>query len=346
MSRGGATWTDPACRRRRPTMAARTWGGSGLRPGCANRCSHGFRAWTNPRWRSGSVRPSDRPARHCGCWRRARPEQARKPDRSGAAQVVAGPWFTSAELPTPTPEERRAPGSVGVAGGLLAIMDPDGDDGFVAAQDDDGQPGCSFLFAPIANPVDARPAEEGSKRKGPQTGANGPSGMAGRRRRPERAACAAARDRAGMPKRHAAFAPVCGPLRSLRLKPSLLPAQSTRRRLLHSARGRRTPQPATDFATSAFLLPPKHGLCRFIPPADGLPRAPAILHRRARFRAAAGTAGRHAPACVVGKARPHPRCAGRANGAAAAGGIDPAASPLPPSPDPRRSPARSAARPA
>ena len=86
--------------------------------------------------------------------------------------------------------------------------------------------GRSLRFAPIANPVDAQPAEEGSKRKTrkePQTGANAPSGLAGRRPRPKRAVCAAAPDRAGMPKRHETFAPVCGSLRYSRLKPSLLP---------------------------------------------------------------------------------------------------------------------------
>ncbi len=66
--------------------------------------------------------------------------------------------------------------------------------------------------------------QNANERKWPQTGANGPSGMAGRRHRPERAACAAARDRAGAPKRHAAFAPVCGHLRALRLNlPCFLP---------------------------------------------------------------------------------------------------------------------------
>lgn len=40
-------------------------------------------------------------------------------------KVVAGPCFTAAELPTPTPEERKAPGSASAAGGLLAMMDFD-----------------------------------------------------------------------------------------------------------------------------------------------------------------------------------------------------------------------------
>lgn len=37
-------------------------------------------------------------------------------------KVVAGPCFTSAELPTPKPEERKAPGSISAAGGLLEMM--------------------------------------------------------------------------------------------------------------------------------------------------------------------------------------------------------------------------------
>jgi hypothetical protein len=37
-------------------------------------------------------------------------------------KIVAGPCFTTAELPLPKPQERKAPGSVGDAGGLLQIM--------------------------------------------------------------------------------------------------------------------------------------------------------------------------------------------------------------------------------
>lgn len=37
-------------------------------------------------------------------------------------KVVAGPCFTAAELPEPTAEERKAPGTVGASGGLLEMM--------------------------------------------------------------------------------------------------------------------------------------------------------------------------------------------------------------------------------
>lgn len=37
-------------------------------------------------------------------------------------RIVAGPCFTAAELPTPKPEERKAPGTASVAGGLLELM--------------------------------------------------------------------------------------------------------------------------------------------------------------------------------------------------------------------------------
>ncbi len=37
-------------------------------------------------------------------------------------KVVAGPCFTAAELPTPKPEERKAPGTVSATGGLLEMM--------------------------------------------------------------------------------------------------------------------------------------------------------------------------------------------------------------------------------
>ncbi|MCJ8519079.1 hypothetical protein ABID21_002212 [Pseudorhizobium tarimense] len=46
--------------------------------------------------------------------------------------VAAGPCFTEAELPTPKPEERKAPGTVSAVGGLLELMgieqEDDGDD--------------------------------------------------------------------------------------------------------------------------------------------------------------------------------------------------------------------------
>ncbi len=43
-------------------------------------------------------------------------------------KVVAGPCFTTAELPTPKPEERKAPGSTSAAGGLLGMMDSEEDE--------------------------------------------------------------------------------------------------------------------------------------------------------------------------------------------------------------------------
>lgn len=49
-------------------------------------------------------------------------------------KIVAGPCFAAAELPTPTTNERKAPGSVSAAGGLLEIMGVDEDD---ADGDDD-----------------------------------------------------------------------------------------------------------------------------------------------------------------------------------------------------------------
>ncbi len=52
-------------------------------------------------------------------------------------KVVAGPCFSDAELPTPKPEERRAPGSVSVTGGLLGLMGFDEEDGNVGAENDD-----------------------------------------------------------------------------------------------------------------------------------------------------------------------------------------------------------------
>jgi hypothetical protein len=52
-------------------------------------------------------------------------------------KIVAGPCFTAAELPTPKPEERKAPRSVSAGGALLALMgiDEEEDDG--ASEDDD-----------------------------------------------------------------------------------------------------------------------------------------------------------------------------------------------------------------
>lgn len=50
--------------------------------------------------------------------------------------VVAGPCFTAAELPTPKPEERKAPGSVSTAGGLLGLMGMEEEED-TAAEDDD-----------------------------------------------------------------------------------------------------------------------------------------------------------------------------------------------------------------
>jgi hypothetical protein len=58
---------------------------------------------------------------------------AMEPDLEKALdKAVAGPCFTAAELPTPKPEERKAPGSVGAKGALLDLMgveDDDSDDG-------------------------------------------------------------------------------------------------------------------------------------------------------------------------------------------------------------------------
>ena len=52
-------------------------------------------------------------------------------------KVVAGPCFTAAELPTPKPEERKAPGSASAAGALLVLMGIDEEDDYVATEDDD-----------------------------------------------------------------------------------------------------------------------------------------------------------------------------------------------------------------
>jgi hypothetical protein len=51
-------------------------------------------------------------------------------------KVAAGPCFTAAELPTPKPEERKAPGSVSTAGELLGLMGVE-DDEDAATEDDD-----------------------------------------------------------------------------------------------------------------------------------------------------------------------------------------------------------------
>ena len=52
-------------------------------------------------------------------------------------KIVAGPCFTAAELPTPKPEERKAPGSASAAGALLGLMGIDEEDDDVATEDDD-----------------------------------------------------------------------------------------------------------------------------------------------------------------------------------------------------------------
>ncbi|MCA0256141.1 MAG: N-6 DNA methylase [Proteobacteria bacterium] len=52
-------------------------------------------------------------------------------------KVVAGTCFTSAELPTPTPKEREAPGTVSAAGGLLGLMGVEEDDGDDEDDDDE-----------------------------------------------------------------------------------------------------------------------------------------------------------------------------------------------------------------
>ncbi|HEU5093952.1 MAG TPA: hypothetical protein VFT77_02300, partial [Reyranella sp.] len=51
-------------------------------------------------------------------------------------KVVTGPCFSAVELPTPTQEERKAPGSVSTAGELLELMDSDGEDDDVATEGD------------------------------------------------------------------------------------------------------------------------------------------------------------------------------------------------------------------
>ncbi len=52
-------------------------------------------------------------------------------------KVVAGPCFTATEIPTPKPEERKAPGSVSSAGALLGLMGTDEEDDDVVIEDDD-----------------------------------------------------------------------------------------------------------------------------------------------------------------------------------------------------------------
>ena len=52
-------------------------------------------------------------------------------------KIVAGPCFTATELPVPQLEERKAPGSVSVAGALLGLMSYDDDDGDVANEDNE-----------------------------------------------------------------------------------------------------------------------------------------------------------------------------------------------------------------
>ena len=48
---------------------------------------------------------------------------AMEPDLEGVLdKIVVAPCFNAAELPTPKPEERKAPSSVNVSGALLALM--------------------------------------------------------------------------------------------------------------------------------------------------------------------------------------------------------------------------------
>ena len=51
-------------------------------------------------------------------------------------KIASGPCFTAAELPTPKPDERKAPGTIKAAGGLFEIMGIDDDD---ANEDDEGE---------------------------------------------------------------------------------------------------------------------------------------------------------------------------------------------------------------
>lgn len=52
-------------------------------------------------------------------------------------KVVGGPCFAATELPTPKPEERKAPELVSSAGGLLGLMGIDDEAGDDATEDDD-----------------------------------------------------------------------------------------------------------------------------------------------------------------------------------------------------------------
>ncbi len=52
-------------------------------------------------------------------------------------KVVAGPCFTATELPTPRPEERKAPVLISSEGALLGLMGIDEEDDDVAIEDDD-----------------------------------------------------------------------------------------------------------------------------------------------------------------------------------------------------------------
>lgn len=62
---------------------------------------------------------------------------AMEPDLEKALdKVVAGPCFTAAQLPTPKPEERNAPGTVNAAGGLLEMMGINDDDDDDIKEDD------------------------------------------------------------------------------------------------------------------------------------------------------------------------------------------------------------------
>lgn len=60
---------------------------------------------------------------------------AMEPELEAALEkVVAGPCFAAADLPTPTPEERKAPGKAVVAGDQLDMFADDDD----AGEDHDG----------------------------------------------------------------------------------------------------------------------------------------------------------------------------------------------------------------
>lgn len=56
---------------------------------------------------------------------------AMEPELAGVLdRIVGGPCFVADELPVPSDDERRPPGQVGAAGGLLALMGIEDDDGF------------------------------------------------------------------------------------------------------------------------------------------------------------------------------------------------------------------------